>query len=273
MDLVCIAPPPNTRQHYKPSKMSAIQMIITNLQSLNEVDRAHVLGHFNKNTSLSSNAPAKDVGMSKDVEKKENANKGKPTCYADFAKKVMDEQKDAIAAFKLANPELKGAHLSFAGTYKKEHPEVFAAFEVTWKLAHPKATEPVAEKPKRVMTEEQKAKMKAGREAAKVEKAATQVAVSMGVELMGNSEVPESAPDVAPVAELKKRGPKKLDAMTPEQRAKHDIKKAERQAKKASGNAMDKVTRRPTVDTDTGSEVSATSVPSGRSASPKQKAE
>jgi hypothetical protein len=286
-------------------------MIIANIQSLNEVDRAQVLGHFSKNTV----APAKDatVGATKDAEKKKNANKGRATCYADFAKKVMEEQKDAIAAFKLANPELKGAHLSFVGTYKKDHAEEFTAFETAWKLAHPKEEAPKNEvvvekakpeveapksdaesvdaKPKRVMTDEQKAKMKAGREAAKAKKAAqvdqtvakieatveaevlagvaakeaARVAVSMAAELMGHGEVPEEQP----VQQVKKRGPKKLEAMTPEERAKHDAKKAERQAKKAA----DKAAGRPTVDTDTGSDVSAPSVPSARSASPKQKAE
>lgn len=294
--------------------MSAIQMIIANIQSLNEVDRAQVLGHFSK--SVPAPVVPKEVGATKDAEKKQNANKGRATCYADFAKKVMDEQKDAIAAFKLANPELKGAHLSFVGAYKKDHPEEFATFETAWNLAHPKeeapkkeakkeaskkepknevvlVAEPVAEKPKRVMTEEQKAKMKAGREAAKAKKtaevdqtvanieatveakvlagasakAAAEIALAMAAELMGHGEVPE--PVAAPVQQVKKRGPKKLEDMTPEERAKHDAKKAERQAKKAA----DKAAGRPTVDTDTGSDVSAPSVPSARSASPKQKAE
>ncbi len=282
-------------------------MIIANIQSLNDAERAQVLGHFAKSTPLASNAQPKEVGATKDAEKKQNANKGRATCYADFAKKVMEEQKDAIAAFKLANPELKGAHLSFVGTYKKDHAEEFTAFETAWKLAHPKEEVPKNEvmpeveapksdaesvdaKPKRVMTDEQKAKMKAGREAAKAKKAAAldqtvakieatveaevlagvatkeaaRVAVSMAAELMGHGEVPEEQP----VQQVKKRGPKKLEAMTPEERAKHDAKKAERQAKKAA----DKAAGRPTVDTDdssaTGSDVSAP-----RSASPKQKAE
>ena len=263
-------------------------MIIANIQSLSEVDRAQVLGHFSK--SAPAPVVTKEVGATKDAEKKQNANKGRATCYADFAKKVMEEQKDAIAAFKLANPDLKGAHLSFVGTYKKDHPEEFTAFETAWKLAHPKeeapknevvlvaepvAEAPKAEKPKRVITEEQKAKMKVGREAALAKKAADAarvVAVSMAAELMGHGEVPDeiavlmATPEAKP--ELKKRGPKKLDAMTPEERAKHDAKKAERQAKKAA----DKAAGRPAVDTDdssaTGSESSAP-----RSASPKQKAE
>ena len=289
-----VSTPPNTREHYK---MSAIQMIIANIQSLNDTDRAQVLGHFAKSAVPAAKS---DTGPTKSLEvKKQNANKGRPTCHGDFVKKILEEQKDAAQAFKEANKEMKGAHLIFVANYKKEHPEEFTAFEVAWKEAHPKveaapaavaapvaedeatvASEPVAAvaeaKPKRVMTDEQKAKMKAGREASKAKKeadAARVVAVSMAAELMGHGEVPDdiaslmATPEAKP--ELKKRGPKKLEDMTPEERAKHDAKKAERQAKKAA----DKAAGRPTVDTDTGSEVSAPSVPSARSASPKLKDE
>ena len=263
-------------------------MIIANIQSLNDTDRAQVLSHFAKSAVP---APKSDTGPTKSLEvKKQNANKGRPTCHGDFVKKILEEQKDAAAAFKEANKEMKGAHLIFVANYKKEHPEQFTAFEVAWKEAHPKveaapaavaeddvatvASEPVAEaKPKRVMTDEQKAKMKAGREAAKAKKdaekeadAARVVAVSMAAELMGHGEVPDDiaalAATPATKAELKKRGPKKLEDMTPEERAKHDAKKA---ADKAAG--------RPTVDTDSGSDASAPSVPSARSASPKLKDE
>ena len=271
--------------------MSAIQMIIANIQSLSDAERAQVLGHFAA-TPVKTATPLKDVGANKDLEtKKQNANKGRPTCHGDFVKKILEEQKDAALAFKEANKEMKGAHLIFVANYKKEHAEEFTAFEAAWKEAHPKA-EPAAKeavetvdaeaasvadaKPKRVMTDEQKAKMKAGRDAAKAKKeadAARVVAVSMAAELVGHGEVPDdiAALTVAPEAkpELKKRGPKKLEDMTPEERAKHDAKKAERQAKKAA----DKAAGRPTVDTDSGSDASAPSVPSARSASPKQKAE
>ncbi len=268
-------------------KMSAIQMIIANIQSLNEADRAQVLGHFNKSAPLASNAQPKEAGATKDLEKKQNANKGRATCYADFAKKVMDEQKDAITAFKLANPELKGAHLSFVGTYKKDHAEEFATFEAAWKLAHPKEeaapkpevvaenAEPVDAKlsKRRVMSDEQKAKMKAGRELAKAKKYAEKVTQLPISPAFGAPMVDPVAEPVAEPVSLKKRGPKRLDSMTPEELAKHNAKKAERQAKKALGAAMDKAAGRPTVDTDTGSELSAISVPSARSGSPKLKDE
>ena len=59
----------------------------------------------------------------------------------------------------------------------------------------------------------------------------------------------------------KRRGPKKLDDMTPEERATHDARKAERKAKKAAGL---------TSGSDTGSDAS---VPSVRPPSPKLKDE
>lgn len=323
-------------------------MIIANIQSLNDTDRAQVLGHFAKSAVPAAKS---DTGATKSLEvKKQNANKGRPTCHGDFVKKILEEQKEAAQAFKEANKEMKGAHLIFVANYKKEHPEEFTAFEVAWKEAHPKVeaapaavaeedavtvvSEPsgsteltkmsgqelrdtwctllkkptglkssgklqnkemliaeierlrslpvsaATETPKRVMTDEQKAKMKAGREASanakkakKEADAARVVAVSMAAELMGHGEVPDDiaalAATPATKAELKKRGPKKLEDMTPEERAKHDAKKAERQAKKAA----DKAAGRPTVDTDSGSDASAPSVPSARSASPKLKDE
>lgn len=279
-----------TREHYN---MSAIQMIIANIQSLNDAERAQVLSHFAA-TPAKTTAPLKDVGANKDLEaKKQNANKGRPTCHGDFVKKILEEQKDAAAAYKLENPEQKGSHLVFVANYKKEHAEEFTAFEVAWKEAHPKAepapkAEPLADdaatvasdvvpateaKTKRVITDEQKAKMKAGREAAAAkklaEKAAAEVAVAMAAELMGHGEVPEAEAVATPDQKLKKRGPKKLEAMTAEELAKHEAKKAERQAKKVA----DALAGKPTVETDSGSDTSAPSVPSARPNSPKLKDE
>ena len=122
--------------------------------------------------------------------RKESSNKGKPTSNGDFTKKILSEQKEAVATFKAANPEMKGSHLTFVSNYKKEHPGEYDAFKAEWILAHPNSetdstkespedsvsvegsTEAPVEKPKRVMSDEQKAKMKAGREAAAAAKKA-----------------------------------------------------------------------------------------------------
>jgi len=116
--------------------MSAIQMLISNLQSLSISERDQVFSAF-------SSKPAKEPVTKPDAEsgkvKKPNANAGKPTCHGDFVKKICAEHKSEITAYKEANPEMKGAHLVFVGTYKKEHAEEFKAFELTWKEAHPVA--------------------------------------------------------------------------------------------------------------------------------------
>ena len=120
--------------------------------------------------------------------RKESSNKGKPTSHGDFTKKILTEQKEKIAEFKAAHPELKSAHLNFLKIYKEENPQEYETFKAEWALAHPKesdagsttesvteetsGSEPVTEKPKRVMSDEQKAKMKAGREASAAAKKA-----------------------------------------------------------------------------------------------------
>ena len=164
-------------------------------------------------------------------EKKQSKRAGKPTVYGAFSSKIQKEHADEIKAYKEANPEMKGAHMSFVGTYKKEHDEEYKAFEAEWREAHPKdavesspddaevgdsassSGQPVAtEKPKRVLSPEHLAKLKAGREAAKAKKDAEKATS----EAAGKSES-----DVAPVTapeESKKKQPKKAkkaDAPTP----------------------------------------------------------
>lgn len=248
-------------------------MIIANIQSLNEADRATVLGHFGQKATASA-GPVKELEV-----KKHNANKGKATCWGDFAKKILSEKKDAVLAFKIANPETKGAHLLFMANYKKEHAEEFTAFKEEWAAKEETADDaasvasepvavavpvhvaaPVAEKPKRVMTDEQKAKMKAGREAAKAKKAAEIDQTVAKIEATIEAEVIAAAAKKAALVAVsmaaeetasvtsgstsssgaKKRGPKKLADMTPEERAKHDSKKAERKAKKATEAVVEK---------------------------------
>ena len=106
--------------------------------------------------------------------------KGKPTCNGDFTKKICAEQKEAVAEFKKANPDQKGAHLVFVSNYKKEHKDEYEAFEATWKEEHPNddvgsvsdgpSESAKSDKPKRVISPEHLAKMQAGREAAKAKK-------------------------------------------------------------------------------------------------------
>ena len=139
--------------------------------------------------------------------KKESTRKGKPTCNGDFTKKICAEQKEAIEEFKKANPEKKGAHLSFLSNYKEEHKEEYEAFKTAWNEAHPKedgsasdATgETKSDKPKRVLTPEHLAAMKAGREASKAKKAAEKDTFTATTIV-----VPALAAPAAPAAPAKK---------------------------------------------------------------------
>jgi hypothetical protein len=170
--------------------------------------------------------------------KKQNSNKGKPTCHGDFVKMICEKFKDEVLAFKTENPEQKGAHLVFAANYKKEHTEEFASFEAEWKEAHPKdavsdagsSNTSVAEgveiatdadvKPKRTMSDEQKAKMKAGREASKAKKDAEKAGIApapVATPVATPAPVVTAPVVTAPVADTKKKPvktAKKADVIT-----------------------------------------------------------
>ena len=174
--------------------------------------------------------------------KKSSARKGRPTPHGDFTKKIMEDHKAEVEAFKAelkeSNPDQKGAHLIFVSNYKKAHMDEYNAFEAAWKEAHPKedsasesssvaeasdaeANTTEAPKSKRPpMTEEHKAKLKAGREKKQAEKKAAKEAEEQAAntEAPATTIVPEvviTAPAVvAPVA--KKQGKKvKNEIVTP----------------------------------------------------------
>ncbi len=162
--------------------------------------------------------PAEDGKKAKGKkEKKESSRTGKPTAYGAFSSKIQKDFAEQIKEFKEANPEMKGAHMTWVGKYKEEHPDVYEAFKAEWALAHPKtesaaasasgsadvsADEAVADavadaKPKKVLSPEHLAKMKAGREAKKAAKDAEKALA----EAEGRAE--------APIAAKAKKEPKK----------------------------------------------------------------
>lgn len=210
-------------------------MLIANIQSLNDSDRATVLTAFQ---SGSANVVEPAV-------KKVNANKGKPTCYSDFVRMLSENRKDEIAAYKTANPDMKkGVTLTWCGIYKKEHVEEYAQFEKAWNELHPKPEvikpEPVeGAKPKRTISDEQKAAMKAGKEAKKALKATLAPVEAPIVAVAAEQPVAPIVPVAAeepvgtvPPATPEKKGRKKdSELYTPEQLA---VVKAERAAKRAA---------------------------------------
>lgn len=193
-------------------------MLIANIQSLSDSDRNTVLTAFQ-----SANASVVEPAA-----KKVNANKGKPTCYSDFVRMLSESHKDEIAAYKAANPEVKkGVTLTWCGIYKKEHVDEYTEFEKAWNDLHPKPEvirlEPVeGAKPKRTISDEQKAAMKAGREAKKALKTA-------------GAETPVLPESTETTTATEKKGRKKdSELYTPEELA---VVKAERAAKRAAKKA------------------------------------
>lgn len=114
--------------------------------------------------------------------------------WAAWTTKVLAENKEAVEAFKLAAEKKIGAHLKWISENKGKDSAEYKAFAVEFAATHPKVS---------------------ASEASSV--------VSAPVD-----EASEPASEAAP----KKRGPKKLADMTPEERAAHDKKLAERRSKK-----------------------------------------
>jgi hypothetical protein len=182
---------------------------------------AEALANLDKVLGSSGGAATGKSGRTK-KEKKVSKRAGRPTVLGDFTKKLLAERPDEVKAYKEANPDKKGAHLSYVSEYKKAHEEEWKAFEAAWKEAHPKEEAPAdsaseasdaeasdsasatpSEKPKRVLSEEHKAKLKAGREAAKAKKEAEKAAAEAAAK-DGAAPAPAPAP-----AEKPKKAPKK----------------------------------------------------------------
>jgi hypothetical protein len=170
---------------------------------------------------------------------------GKPTVHADFTKHILAAHKDDVAAFKAEHPDQKGAHLSFAANYRKEHAEEFEAFKTKWSEEHPKtdsdadasdassdasgeAEAPAAviadgakvKKPRAPLTQEHKDAMQAGRQKKKAEKEAAAAAAEAAAK--GDIAAPVApvvaAPIVAaPAAPVKKqvKQAKKAEVVAP----------------------------------------------------------
>jgi hypothetical protein len=141
---------------------------------------------------------------------------------------------------------MKGAHMAWVGKYKEEHPDIYEAFKTEWAAANPKAEAPTdetaegssdeakPEKPKKVLSPEHLAKMKAGREAKKAAKDAEKEAAKSAE---GSSdEATGGGGGGGPVAAEK---PKKV--LSPEHLAKlkagREAKKAAKDAEKAAAEA------------------------------------
>lgn len=218
--------------------MSAIQMLITNIQALNAEDRNTVFAAFGFDATAVKPA------------KKPRSNLGKSTAQGDYVKKVLAEHNKDSAEFKsflarrvaaaeagemlytadqgkvksgkkavgdrmTVKEATAGAHIPFAAEWKREHQEEWLAFKSAWEIAHPKVT-------------------------------ATSAEPSDDVSTIGDDEA-TGAVDVSsvPVAPKAKRGPKKMADMTPEEQAAAKAKRAAKKAEKASATNSGEVSRSP----------------------------
>ena len=133
----------------------------------------------------------------KNVEKKQKRKSTPAGPWAAWTTKVLAENKEAVEAFKLAAEKKIGAHLKWISENKGKDSAEYKAFAVEFAATHPKAS-------------------------------ASEASSVVSAEPAPASVTSAPASEAAP----KKRGPKKLADMTPEERASHDKKLEERRSKK-----------------------------------------
>jgi hypothetical protein len=145
--------------------------------------------------------------------------KGSPGAWSDWTKKVMTDCDAEIKAFKEAAEKKAGAHLKWISANKGKTSPEWLAFKADWDASHPKAA-------------------KGAKEASDAEEAEEDEDSDSPAAVGGGGSVAAAAASVAAPAAgekvAKKRGPKKLADMTPDEKAKHDAGVAERKAKKAA---------------------------------------
>ena len=145
-------------------------------------------------------------GAAKKAKKPKRASQG--SAWADFTQMIVKEKADEYSAFKEASETKLGVAPRFVAAYRKAHEAEWEAFQTTWNAEHPKAAK--------------------GSVASAAEEPAS---ADEGSVTSGGSEKAASG---------KRRGPKKLADMTPEERAAHDAAvQKRREAKKAPSAAAE----------------------------------
>lgn len=143
-------------------------------------------------------------GAAKKPKKPKRVSQG--SAWADFTQMIVKEKADEYTAFKEASETKLGVAPRFVAAYRKAHEAEWEAFQTTWNTEHPKA-----------------AKGSVG-SAAEESASADEGSVASGAS--------------EKVASGKRRGPKKLADMTPEERTAHDAAvQKRREAKKAPAAA------------------------------------
>jgi hypothetical protein len=219
--------------------MSAVQFIVKSIQDMSQADRESVFAAFAMDPPMASPkaAPKSAAKATKEPKapKKPRANAGIGNAWTAFCSKVQQDNKGVIdavkaeaaakrAAAKLAGlpapAETQGAHLHWCKSYRDTHEAEWKAFEAAWKEAHPKGASAAATATTAENSDDA---------ATVVDDEAPAAAVGGG-----GSVAAAAAPAAAPADAPKKRGPKKMADMTPEEQAAAKAKRAENKAKKAA---------------------------------------
>lgn len=162
-------------------------------------------------------APAPAAAGKKGKDGKEKVKrKGSPGAWSDWTKKVMIDCDAEIKAFKEAAEQKCGAHLKWISANKGKTSPEWLSFKAEWDASHPKEAKGAKE----------------ASDAEEAEESDSSPAAAVGG---GSVAAVPVAAAVAAEKVAKRRGPKKLTDMTPEEKAKHDAKVAERKAAKAAG--------------------------------------
>jgi len=237
--------------------MSAVQFIIKSIKDMSAAEREAVFAAFAMGQPAA--APAAAAPAAAKEPKKPRANAGKPSCHGAWTKHVLDrfpkdstEQKEFMAARiasaergeMLYNKEMAkvkagkkqvgdamdakdaavGAHMAFVAWWGEQHPQEQAEFKAAWELKHPKGASASGDN---------------SDDAATVvdDTGAATGAGAVGGAVGGGGSTAAAAPAAVDEATAgKKRGPKKMADMTPEELA---AAKAKRAAKKAEKSASD----------------------------------
>ena len=227
--------------------MSAVQFIIKSIKDMSVTDREAVFAAFAMDAPVAASAAV--AAPAAKAAKKPRANAGKPSCHGAWTKYVLDrfpkgsdEQKEFLAA-RIASAErgemlftkdmakvktgkkqvgdrmdakdaALGAHMAFVGWWGEQHEAEQAEFKAAWELEHPKGT--------------------AGG-TAESDDASTVVNDDSTMPMIGGGGSTAAMPMAKP--EAKKRGPKKMADMTPDELAAAKAKRASKKAEKASASS------------------------------------
>jgi len=233
--------------------MSAVQFIIKSIKDMSVTDREAVFAAFAMDAPVAASVPmaasaAVAAPATAKAAKKPRANAGKPSCHGAWTKYVLDrfpkdsdEQKEFLAA-RIASAErgemlftkdmakvktgkkqvgdrmdakdaALGAHMAFVGWWGEQHEAEQAEFKAAWELEHPKG---------------------AAGGTADSDDTSTVVNDDSTMPMIGGGGSTAAMPMAKP--EAKKRGPKKMADMTPDELAAAKAKRASKKAEKASAS-------------------------------------